>query len=116
MDTPNLFSGLSSEWSTFSQTPMAGACVARCAGAEPALVGFATPADIVRRCHVRGDQAGSNALLAAVVRQARDDDVAVRTVCAIRDGSATGVMGARSGLRRRPRNDAERHLFRVIFR
>ncbi len=80
MDTPNLFSGLSTEWSTFSQSPKARASLARWAGAEPTLVGFATPADIVQRCHVRGDQAGSNALLAAVVRQARGDDMAVRTV------------------------------------
>lgn len=52
----------------------------RWAHAEPALVGYATPAEIVRRCHLRGDQKGSNALLAAVLRQARSDEVAVRTV------------------------------------
>ena len=80
MDTPNLFSGLSSEWSTLSRSPQARAAAARWAGVEEALAGYATPGEIVRRCQVRGDQAGSNAVLAAVLRQARGDAVAVRTV------------------------------------
>lgn len=80
MDTTNLFCGLSSEWSTLSQSPKARAALARWASVEPTLDDFATPADIVRRCQVRGDQEGSNAVLAAVLVQARGDAVAVRTV------------------------------------
>ncbi len=80
MDTTNLFSGLSSEWAALSQSPNARAALARWASAEPTLGGFATPADLVRRCQRRGDREGSNAVLAAVLVQARGDAVAVRTV------------------------------------
>ncbi|MBW3613924.1 MAG: hypothetical protein KY439_01255 [Actinobacteria bacterium] len=47
---------------------------------EPPLAGYADPVEVVERCQRRGDQEGSNALLAAVLRQADGDPIAVRTV------------------------------------
>lgn len=70
--------------------------VGRWAHTEPQLAGFQDLAEVVDRCHRRGDAAAANRLLAAVVRLADRDPLAGRTVLqAVLPGLAALSLRAR---------------------
>jgi hypothetical protein len=76
---PNLFRALEEEWRQAGASPAARTALRRWAAADDVLAGLADPASLVERCHDR-DQADASALLAAVIRHARSDPLAARTV------------------------------------
>lgn len=105
----NVFQSLDREWVVAGRSRAARTSLQRWAAAEAALAGFASPVEVVERCQRRGDQDGSNALLAAVLRQAKDDPIARHTILmAVLPGLAAlssrtrwlvgGDLGAWSGI------------------
>lgn len=80
MEQPNLFKALEEEWQATSRGPEAMAACAAWARSCPDLVGLASPAEVVVRCQQRGDQAGSAALLRAVLSQVGCGPWPTRTV------------------------------------
>lgn len=79
MDTFNPFRTITREWATLGQSSGARRALRRWAEAEPALAGFASPAEVVARCQQRGDSRAANALLGALLRLA-GEELAARTV------------------------------------
>lgn len=79
MDTQNPFRLLTNEWSIIGCDAGARAALRRWAVAEPLLADFETPADVVARCHRRGDPRAGNELLGCLLRLA-DDELAARTL------------------------------------
>lgn len=74
MDTTNNpFRALTREWATLGASAPARRALRRWAETEPALVGFASPAEVVTRCQQRGDARSANVLLGALLRLAGED-------------------------------------------
>lgn len=76
----DLIERLEAEWPLLAAGPLQGRL--RCwAAEEPALAGFATPQQLLRRLRsLRGRRAAEDAILAALVRQAEADAQAARVV------------------------------------
>jgi hypothetical protein len=79
MQTPNPFRSLALDWAVTGRSARARSSLRRWAQAEPCLVGFASPADVVARCQQRGDARAANILLGALLRLA-EDELAARAV------------------------------------
>jgi hypothetical protein len=76
---PNLFRALDDEWRHVGTNAIARRALRRWADADDVLADLGDPGALVRRCHAR-DDSRAEALLAAVVRHARTDPMAARTV------------------------------------
>jgi DNA-directed RNA polymerase specialized sigma24 family protein len=76
----NLFRALEGEWAVVGTSELGVDRRAAWSRDEPAIAGFATPAEVVRRCQVRGDSKTSNELFGALLRLAEADELAGRAV------------------------------------
>lgn len=103
---PNIIKALDDEWETLGTSRRYRESLARWAEAEPVLSGFGSPAEVVKRAERRGDPAGSNELIGALLRLA-DDPLAARTLLqALLPGlaarAARGAWAARASRRCAP--------------
>lgn len=80
MEEPNLWKLLERDWSVTAAGPEAVAACARWARSTPGLAGLTSPAEVVARCHERGDPGASAALLRAVLGQVDTGPWPARTV------------------------------------
>lgn len=76
---PNLFRALDDEWRDTGTNAAARSALRRWADADQTLESVPDPATLVSRCHDRGNRDRA-ALLVAVIRHARTDRLAARTV------------------------------------
>ncbi len=78
----NLLHHVEADWDADADGPQARAALQRWAERHPDLGAFASPGDLVRRCHSRTDPAAVTAA-EALVGEARSDPWAARTVLAV---------------------------------
>jgi len=76
----NLFKALDAEWAIIGTGWRAEQRLVEWKRQEPDLAGCRSPADVVARCHRRGDTEGSNQLMSALLRLAATDHAAARAV------------------------------------
>lgn len=76
----NLFRTLERDWHREGASPRAQMALARWAADQPALAGFGSPLEVVRRCHDRSHGDESRALVAALLAWSKRDRLAARTV------------------------------------
>lgn len=81
MPPPFLFAALADDWHRLVASRPARRALSAWADAEPALAGFATPAEVVEAIQHRGRPLTSDRLLGALVRAGRVDALAAR--CAL---------------------------------
>lgn len=68
----NPFNDLERDWAAVGGLPAARNALARWSETEPLLRAFKTPLDVVAACHRHEDSVQENALLGALLRQAKD--------------------------------------------
>ena len=94
-----MFKRLERDWEIEGASPAAQAALARWARSQPALRAVTSPLEVVQRCHDRRDAAGSRDLVEAVLAEAKDDRLAVRTVVQALLPGLAGVARRARGLR-----------------
>jgi hypothetical protein len=103
---PNIIKALDDEWETLGTSRMYREALAHWCEAEEVLAGFASPADVVKRAERRGDPAGANELIGALLRLAGDPLAARTLLQALLPGlasrAARGAWAARASRRCAP--------------
>lgn len=81
MPPPFLFAALDQEWRRLRSSALARRALRTWADAEPLLLGFETPGELVEAIQHRGRPVTSDRLLCALLRAGRSDPFAAR--CAL---------------------------------